>query len=60
MSETVSAAEHTDRIRRVRSVACPKCGAGKGQPCRSPRGQGVAAHHQARYAALYRRKGAAA
>lgn len=54
----VPVAEHTDRVRRVRSVGCPKCQAGKGQPCRSPKGQGVASHHQARYAALYARKGA--
>ena len=60
MSETVGVAEHLDRIRRVRSVPCPKCQAGKGRPCKSPRGQSVASHHQARYAALYRRKGAAA
>ena len=56
----VPVAEHVDRVRRVRSVPCPKCQAGKGQPCRSPRGASVASHHQARYAALYKRKGSRA
>jgi hypothetical protein len=57
MSDTVSVTEHLDRVRRVRSVACPKCHAPVGRPCTSPKGVSVGIHHQARYAALYKRKG---
>lgn len=56
MTQPVSMEEHLDRIRRVQSVPCPKCGAGKGEPCRSPKGDPTEPHHAARYAALYRRE----
>ena len=49
--------EHVDRVRRVRSVACPRCGQPKGKPCRTPDGQTSSYHHAARYEALYRKRG---
>ena len=57
MTYDVGILEHLDRVRRVRSVACPRCGAPKGRPCRSPSGKAVSVHHQARYGALYRKRG---
>ena len=56
MTEPVSIGEHLDRIRRVESVICPKCGAGKSQPCRGPKGDPTEPHHAARYGKLYRQK----
>ena len=56
MTGQVSVEEHLDRVRRVESVACPKCQAPKGGPCRGPGGEKTEPHHAARYAALYRRK----
>ena len=57
MTPEVGPAEHADRVRRVRSVPCPRCGAGKGQPCKSPGGGKTTPHHQARYDRLYARRG---
>lgn len=56
MTEQISIEEHLDRIRRVQSVTCPKCGAGKGEHCRGPKGDPTEPHHAARYGKLYRQR----
>lgn len=56
MIEHISAQEHQDRLRRVRSIPCPKCNAGKGAPCRAPNGEAASVSHAARYQALYRKE----
>ena len=57
MTGWISVAEHLERVRRVQTVPCPKCGAVKGRPCVSPFGAKTPQQHAARYAALYRRAG---
>lgn len=60
MTEQISIEEHLDRIRRVESVPCPKCKAGRGHPCVRPSGEKTEPHHAARYGKLYPRRGAGA
>lgn len=57
MTEQISRQEHEDRVRRVRSVICPKCRAQKGRPCKGPDGRPESHHHAARYGLLYKRTG---
>lgn len=56
MNQDVPLREHLDRLRRVQSVACPKCGAAKGEACRSPQGEPQSPHHAVRYGKLYRQR----
>ena len=56
--QEADAAEHNDRINRVRSAGCSKCGAGPDQPCRTPNGKTLGygakgSHHSARWDAYY-------
>lgn len=45
--------EHNDRMARVLSVPCPKCGAPAGRVCVSPSGARQPEQHGARWDAWY-------
>lgn len=56
MTTPIPIEEHLDRIRRVQSMTCPRCGAGKGEACRGPKSDPADQHHAARYGKLYRQR----